>query len=229
MIKMRSSALLVAVAICVLAASAQAACPTVKPVDNLDLKEYIRATWYIHQQQLNGYQRENELYCVTATYALEGKKVPFFKGTVVSVFNSANVDEVNGFAEGAANGTILCARVPDEKTPASLLVAPCFLPNILAGPYLVIAVGGATNGQYDWAVVSGGQPTVEFADGCTTPEAGVNGAGLWIFSRKPVMPAEDLLAARTALKNLGYTLTRLRNVPQGEAGCTYKDFPGLKY
>merc|ERR1719183_2781456 len=63
------------------------------------------------------------MFCVAATYALEGKKVPFFSGTVVSVYNYANEDKVNGKNENA-NGMILCARVPDNKTPSKLEVAP---------------------------------------------------------------------------------------------------------
>lgn len=196
-----------------------AGCPTVSTVPNFNLTEYIRASWYINAQQINGYQSKDDLYCVTATYNIDSpaRTVPFFSGEVVSVYNYANKGAVNGSPEGSANGTVLCARIPDSKNPSSLLVAPCFLPNFLAGPYLVIAV----DPEYNWAVVSGGQPTVQYSDGCTTAESGINDTGLWIFTREPVANPGYINAAKTALVKLGYTLQRLLTVPQGESGCQY--------
>ena len=115
----------------------------------------------------------------------------------------------------------LCARAKNASRPSQLLVAPCFLPNIAAGDYWVIAVGGDTRtGRYTWAVVSGGPPTEKFPDGCTTKETGVNGSGLWIFTRDQVGSAEQLAAARKALKELGYTTSRLK--PVAQKGCKFK-------
>lgn len=100
-------------------------------------------------------------------------------------------------------------------------VAPCFLPNMLSGPYWVIAVGLNPDGiTFEWAVVSGGAPTVEYDDGCTTSLDKTNGSGLWIFSREQLISSEGLAAARQALVDLGYTLSQLINVPQ--EGCLYE-------
>jgi hypothetical protein len=147
--------------------------------------------------------------------------VPFFKGPVIGVYNYQNEGEVNGTPAGSPNGTVLCAREPDTSASGSLLVAPCFLPNFAAGPYFVLAVGYSSDvpTTMSWAVVSGGQPSVVYPDGCTTPESGINGSGLWIFSRAVSMSATDLSSARAALSALGFTLERLIDVPQ--EGCLY--------
>ncbi len=138
--------------------------------------------------------------------------------SAVSVYNYANKDKPNGVPEGSVNGTILCARVPDSNNPAKLLVAPCFLPNLFAGPYWVLMAGPSSD-NYEWAIVSGGQPTVQYPDGCTTSESGTNNAGLWLFSRTPVANPIDLQKMKSVLKDLGFTLSRLHEVPQ--QSCHY--------
>jgi hypothetical protein len=58
-----------------------AACPDVRPMEGLDLAEWTRASWYIAEQQINGYQSAEDLYCVVATYlneTEEKKKVYVF-------------------------------------------------------------------------------------------------------------------------------------------------------
>ena len=194
------------------------------------------------------------------------------------MYNYANSGEVNG--PNFNNDTVLCAREPDASVPGALAVAPCFLPNSLAGDYWVIAVGEATatsttntatapsaaaaaaaaaapsatmlrgavsssnkkstesslswsqslsssasssssSVSYEWAVVSGGQPTVAYPDGgCTTKLDTTNGSGLWIFSASPSMDSASLAAARQALVDLGYTTSQLLDVPQD--GCKYE-------
>lgn len=68
---------------------------------------------------------------------------------MVSVYNYAVKDSVEGQPVNTANDTVLCAREEDTSLPSSLLVAPCFLPNILAGPYWVVAIGEAEDGTYE--------------------------------------------------------------------------------
>mmetsp|Transcript_36214 Transcript_36214/g.71202 ORF Transcript_36214/g.71202 Transcript_36214/m.71202 type:complete len:218 (-) Transcript_36214:49-702(-) len=198
---------------------ATAACPTITPKPDTNLTEWIRSSWYVQEQQVTDYQKKSNLFCVVATYNQEGAKVPFFSGNVVSVHNYANEDKVNGPASNANNKTVLCAREKDPKEAAKLLVAPCFLPNLLAGDYWVLAAG-PSNDNYEWAVVTGGQPTVQYPDGCTTKTDSTNNAGLWIFNRKPVAPAADMETAKSTLVKAGYTLSQLIKVPQD--GCYYK-------
>merc|ERR1719473_2515342 len=192
-------------------------CPKVKPIDNLNLTEWVRATWYIQEQQVTGYQKEEDLYCVSATYDVQpSRTVPFFGGEVVSVYNYAEENEVNGKSTNPNNKTILCARVPDAKTPSKLLVAPCFLPNLLSGDYWILAAGPSPD-NYEWAIISGGQPSVKYDDGCTTKETGTNGSGFWLFSRSPVADAAQMAAIKQKAKDLGFPLSRLH--PVAQAGC----------
>lgn len=196
--------LLVAILCLLGAAEARYKCPKVAGMINFNFTEYTRgfgvsfafpleayfsfdaASWYIHMQQVNAYQKPAELHCVVATYNHDNRSsVPFFSGAVVSVYNYANVGSVNGKAEGSPSGMVLCARmrnpnryvvarslVPSRhffsRSPSELTVAPCFLPNFLGGPYWVVAAGPSAD-SYDWAIVSGGQPKKHYPDGCTLP------------------------------------------------------------
>lgn len=206
---------------------AATSCPAVSPLADLNFTEFIRATWFVQKQQVTGYQKPSDLFCVTATYNDEGKKTVGGLGSkAISVYNYQNEDKVNGKPGGAITGDkgsiVLCARMKDHGTPSKLLVAPCFLPDFLAGDYWVVAAGKNANGyELDWAIVSGGQPTEKYADGCTTKKTGTNGSGFWFFTRARVASAETLQAMEAAAKGLGYTTSQLIDVPQ--AGCTYAD------
>ena len=202
-------------------------------IPDLNLDEWIRATWYSQKQQLNPFQPANQLSCVTATYRIEpDRTVPFFSGTVVTAYNYANEDGVNG---KPVNGRpspdedpeiTLCARIVNEGNApqlSKLKVSPCFLPNALSGDYWIIGAGASTPeaeaaGFYDWGIVSSGPPTVEYEDGCTTAEEGNTGSGLWIFTRAKEDPV-GVAKALEVLKQKGYTTERLIDVPQ--AGCRY--------
>ena len=162
-------------------------CPKVdlQTSPNVNLTEYIRATWYVQQQQVNGYQPKSDLYCVAATYDINNSvKVPLFKGKVISVYNYANRDKVNGLALGN-NSTFLCAREANQNHPEKLSVAPCFLPNLFAGPYWILAAGPSPS-NYTGAVVIGGQPSIKINNTCTTKETGINNSGLWIFTHEKI-------------------------------------------
>ena len=197
-------------------------CPKVETVDEVDLGLFIKHTWYIQAQQIVSYQQVDQFYCVTATYALENKRVPLFDGQVLSVYNYANEGQVNGKPTNTKDGMVLCARVPDAKDPTKLLVAPCFLPNIAGGQYWIIGLGKHHDDEYSWAVISGGPPVKQYPDGgCTTLVNKTNHAGLWIFSSKPIMDQTSYQQATDLLKAKGYTLSQLYTVEQ--RGCLYKD------
>merc|ERR1711904_195185 len=203
-------------------------CPAVSPLADLNQTEYLRASWFIQRQQLTGYQQPKDLFCVATTYIAEKKTVPFFSGEVLSVYNYENLDKVNGQAQGATTGKdsiVICARQKDPSKPGELLVAPCFLPNILAGPYWVGAVGPTTD-NYEWAVVSGGQPTEQYSDGCTTKQTGTNGSGFWFLTRAKIASKATIAAQESAAKALGFTLSQMHDVAQ--QGCTYHDAKVLK-
>lgn len=199
-------------------AAAAGACPTVTTDQQFNLTEWVRKTWFIQEQQIVDYQPVSSFYCVSATYNLEGTTVPFYSGTVVTVYNYANNDKVNGELTNKNNMT-LCARA-NNADASRLSVAPCFLPNLFAGPYWVLGIGRAPDGTYEWAVVIGGEPTVEHPDGCTTKEEGTNGAGLWLFTRDRVASKASLSAMHKLLASKGVARSRLHTVAQ--AGCAYK-------
>merc|ERR1740138_1575308 len=286
-------------------------CPVVRPVAGFDVDRYIARSWYVQKQQTNGYQRAEDLFCVTATYSKRGGKSDksdsdsnsenigssglgsYFGGGgssddddgssssagLLQVENRANVGEVNGAlkgAEGSKRGggggggllgglglgglgsfsslSSLCAQQIDPAArTGELAVQPCFLFGLTgartAGPYWVIAVDEE---EYSWAVVSGGQPTevvvAEAADGgaysggsssssklsssggsssggvkCTTKSSGINGSGLWLFTRDPVPAAGVVEAMEARLEAMGVATGRL--LPVAQAGCTYEGMP----
>merc|ERR1740130_901497 len=181
-------------------------CPRVATQGGFNLTEWVRASWSIQEQQVNGFQQPENLYCVVATYELEGRDVPLWEGTVVSVYNYANTGAVNGPGSDPEQEP-LCARLIDPEQPSNSIVnAPCFLPNALAGPYWVVAAGPSPD-RYEWGIVSGGQPTIPVADGsgCTTTEDGINGAGFWLFSRSPLITEEQLAEIRTVARMNGFS------------------------
>lgn len=195
-------------------------CPDIQPMTNFNTTEYIRSTWYIQQQQLTGYQPANSLYCVAQTLEATNRTVPFFNGDVLAVYNYANLNSVNGDNQNAGNFT-LCARQPYKNDTARILNAPCFLPNLFAGPYWVLAAGPVSH-NYSWAIVSGGEPNVTYNDGnCSTSENGVNGSGLWLFTRERFggFAMESVRSMRIYLRDYGITTSQLLNVTQ--VGCNY--------
>jgi len=206
--------------------SSSSDCAKVAPIADLNFTEYIRATWFIQKQQVTGYQKASDLFCVTATYNDEGKRTLGGLGEkAISVYNYQNTGRVNGTPGGAITGKggiILCARQPDKSVPSKLLVAPCFLPDFLAGDYWVVAVGMADNGyEHKWAIISGGQPTEKYPDGCTTKKTGTNGSGFWFFTRDKVPSVGTMQEMEAAAKKLGFTTSQLIDVPQD--GCTYAE------
>jgi hypothetical protein len=110
-------------------------CPTITPMANFNTTEYIRSTWYVQEQQLNGYQKNNTLNCVAQTLNESSTThVPFFDGPVISVYNYANIDHVNGPSQNNGNFT-LCARQYSfftiRTTERSMLVAKLFRRSLL--------------------------------------------------------------------------------------------------
>lgn len=182
-----------------------------------DLDIFIEKTWYVQKQQVNPYQPEDELFCVTATYNRREND------DLVSVLNA----NVKGSVTGEANEpTEICSEQVDA---GELRVAPCFLSlifPIVAGPYWVLAVGD----NYEWAIISGGQPeeirdTVDGDVFCTTDTGtsffSTNGSGLWLFTRTPVASDETIAAMEAKLTEFKISTDALQVVPQD--GCSYPD------
>jgi lipocalin len=205
-------------------------CPTVTPVNNFDVDKYTEKTWYVQKQQVNGYQKAEDLYCVTATYTKADNGL-------IKVENRANKGGVNKGISGEdgtkgsswfSSFTSLCAKQITAGT-GKLAVQPCFLFNLgldsTAGPYWVLAIDKE---NYEWAVISGGQPTEVISNDsgsvqCTTKKTGTNGSGLWLFTRSAI-PAKGVVAAmEKKLTDMGVSTKRL--LPVTQAGCKYENMP----
>ena len=84
--------------------------------------------------------------------------------------------------------------------------------------------------RYDWAIVSGGPPTVLGDDGlCQNPTSTAlrnpvgSGEGLWLFTRDSVAPQSTVDAMRSLAVQLGFDISVLHQVTQ--SGCTYESWP----
>ena len=179
-------------------------CAPVTTQENFSLTSYINGPWYIHQQAPIAYLPPSRNYCVTAQYNLYND--PTFWGYTV---------DVNNYAEDAAGnsyGGPLCAIPASKKAgadAAKLKVAPCFVPPFLAGPYWVIAY----DEEKGYALVSGGQPTIDTGDGCVSGD-GVNYSGLWIFLRSRERDEAAIAEARDIAIAQGFDLSILNDVDQ---------------
>ena len=202
-------------------------CPPVPTASPFDLAAYVEShPWYVQEQQPNGYQPASSLFCVRAAYAWEDEAK-----TRVAVLNTANEGGVDGPLTNP-RAARLRAVVPDADDPSKLAVGPRFAPRALYGPYWVVAVKPSPpRGEddprgprgYDWAVVSGGAPTVpgKEKNTCRPRLAGVNGSGLWILTRDPTPPREVIEEARAAARELGIDLSEMRAVTH--EGCEYPE------
>ena len=196
--------------------SADAACQAVTTVEGLDLDEFTRASWFVQAQQVVQFQPEDNLFCLTATYTQDNPNVPFFSGPTISVENYGNEGGINGPSKGGP----LCGRLPNVEDPSKLLVAPCFLPNFAAGDHWVVGLGLRDDSSYEWALVAGGQPTVEHEDGCTFKDDGSTVDGLFLLSRDQVLSETSLADAAAVAQDQGITMQRMISVPQ--TGCEYE-------
>jgi lipocalin len=207
---------------------AKAQCPpagfdSVGPTFNLT--RYISAPWYVQMQQPLSYQPESQLYCVRAEYIPLGESLE----DGLRVNNYANDGAVNGPVVGSTGGgtASITARIPDPADPSKLSVGFSLGGFQLgSGPYWVVAID---EDNYDWAIITGGPPTVQGTDGCQTGGGGggglfggggqVNNIGFWLFSRRPVDP-ENTEVMLSKASQLGLDLSVLRDVQQ--MGCLYE-------
>merc|ERR1711990_247286 len=203
-------------------------CKAVTTQPNFNLTKFVTAhKWYVQQQQQIKYLPADERYCVVATYELKDP-------THVKVHNYANINHTNGPVDDSdvhvkSLGGI-CGLSKDKSNPAKLEVGPCDLSIISRfafGPYWVVAAGDLScigadcdqpEGDYEWAFVSGGQPTHKTSGGCI-PGTGVNDSGMWIFTKNNVRDETVLNAIREVATAKGYDVNYLNDVTQ--EGCKY--------
>lgn len=205
------------------------ACLSVTTVENFNVTEYAAAPWYVQQQAINAYTPAEQNRCVTAQYHIrDNDNLRWWErswwGYTIDVFNYAET------STGRSSGGSLCADF-DEETPSQLRVAPCFLPQIFAGPYWVVSYREGIEDGY--ALVSGGQPQnvvedeadcgAEGVDSCCKTGEGINRSGLWILTRQR-NPADALVTeVRGIAKQMGFSTSVLFNVTH-DADC---QVPGI--
>uniref|UniRef100_A0A7S2HMZ0 Apolipoprotein D n=1 Tax=Alexandrium andersonii TaxID=327968 RepID=A0A7S2HMZ0_9DINO len=182
------------------------ACPTVTTQPGFDLDSFISKRWYIQQQMSVLYLPASQNFCVYAEYTKLAK--PTLWGYSIQVHNYAQS------ADGTVHDSkkIICAKGADTQDPAKLEVGLCALPiigGITVGPYWVLAYNEAEG----YALVSGGQPTAQSSGGCRTG-SGVNGAGLWIFTRAQERNKALVQKVRGIASSKGFDLSVLNDVNQ---------------
>lgn len=177
-------------------------------VTNFDLETFIHSRWHIQQQMPTTYLPATENRCVYAEYKLAAKKS--FWGYDVEVHNHA--EDVQAPHKVHDSGSLICAKIVDRMA-GKLEVAPCFLPKFLSGAYWVIDYSE----QEGYALISGGAPSHSFTGGCRTG-TGVNGAGLWIFTRQQQRDEALVQKVRGIASSKGFDLSVLNDVDQTK--CT---------
>ena len=180
-------------------------CKTVTTAQNFDLDQYIQSRWYIQQQMEVSYLPKSQNQCVSAKYK---KQKPTLFGYTIDVLNLAYESDKSTKHQGN-----LCASQDGSDDPAKLEVAPCFLPKLASGPYWVLAFDN-TEG---YALVSGGQPTIATENGLCKTGSGVNGAGLWVFTRQQARNQTLVDKVRGIALDKGFDLSVLNDVDQ--TGC----------
>ena len=200
---------------------------------NFEPTTYITKTWYSLKQLEVQFQEEDSFYCVRAQYTLDTKKnwwcrLFFMCDRLrIKVNNRGRIGSVDGPVDEAN----LYAFIKDSSEPSKLRVGPRILPPIINGPYWVLEAGtyaellSGTNEfestDYEWALISGGPPTIESNGKCTPGIPGPETRnGFWYFSSNPVPPEGVMEALDTlASETYGIDISLLRPVVQ--EGCTH--------
>jgi hypothetical protein len=65
-----------------------------------------------------------------------------------------------------------------------------------------------------WALVSGGPPTIDGDNGKCKTGTGINGSGLWIFTRQQLRDDAVVNKVRFLADSLGFDLSVLQDVDQ---------------
>ncbi|EEH54488.1 uncharacterized protein MICPUCDRAFT_41142 [Micromonas pusilla CCMP1545] len=200
-------------------------CAPVSTASPFDLDAYAAHAWYVQQQQVVRYQPRESLYCVRASYRVNDDDA-------VDVYNTANVGGVDGPPQNSDGFRLRAVIDPDadDDAPSKLRVGPRFLPRFLYGPYWVVAVSPSeprdesdpVGPGYDWAIVSGGQPTIPTGDdGKCRTGSGQNDSGFWLFTREKIASEATLEEMRAVASEKGFDLSALE--PVTHEGCEYPE------
>jgi len=185
-------------------ASGDSECGPITTVPDFDLKEFVQARWYVHQQAPTKYVPVERNFCSYAEYNIIDGKPTFPWGYTVKVHNYA--EDVTGKSYGGE----LCAY---QENKSKLAVAPCKLPKAVSGPYWVLAYE-EDDEKDGYALISGGQPTIRTEQGCRLKQ-GIIESGLWVFLRSRERNEETIAKVRKLAKEtFGFDVSVLNDVDQ---------------
>jgi len=192
---------------------ASAQCPPegFDAMENFNFTAWIEHTWFVQEMMPTSFLTEDKFYCV------ESFLEPMSEDEV-KVQNRVRLGSVTGELKGGELS--LMATIPDMEDKAKLLVGPEALLDFLYGPYWVLFAGPSED-NYEYGIVSGGPPMLQGPNGCIsgTMDNAVNGAGLWLFTKDPVVDKEMVAMLRSEAEGMGFDLSVLRPVEQ--EGCIY--------
>ena len=197
---------------------------------NVDL--YL-GRWFVQKQIPVAYQPIEALYCVTATYTRDTNFCIFCNyAPRIDILNQAREGSVDGEKLGGAVRFFRGIIRRPRSDPAKITVgfgAP-FQPRssywvVAAGLYADILLGEETpnllTSDYEWAIVTGGAPSLEGVNGTCKPNPGqLNFLGMWMFARDGV-PPEGVIAAIEAYALNVLKLDTTAWVPVAQEGCVY--------
>lgn len=164
-------------------------------MDDADAATFFAGRWFVQWQTETRYLKSEYNFRVEATYT---QQAPSWFGYTVGVRNVAR--SVAGLVKDSNAGICGPALLGAQRQPGSLglakfVVAPQFVPRWFAGEYWIIARERC--GDEEFAVVCGGQPTIEARDGLYTYDTdATNNSGLWIFTRSQCPTNVDAIYER---------------------------------
>jgi len=197
-------------------AVAAAVCPPADfdTIDNFDLAAYSAKRWYIHQQMPTKYLPVDQNFCVYANYEKLEKKS--FWGYDIDVHNHAEEKDGTVYDSDKRVPGGIKAKIEDEKR-GKLQVGPGFLPpQIGSGEYWILDYVESEG----YALISGGAPKFEGKDGKCTTGSGVNGSGLWIFTRESKRDDALIQKVRDIASDKGFDLSVLNDVDHTKCTAT---------
>ena len=193
-------------------------CKEVTTVEPFDQAAYTSAPWYVQQQSVTQYLPQTRNYCTKAEYEVLDKATRPWRYTI-KVKNS----DADSSGKTRDSSMDLCAFTPDANVKSKLKVAPCSSPKVFSGDYWVVAYDEAEG----YALVSGGQPTKQGQNGCTTG-TGINGSGLWIFTRKQERDEALVNKVQGIATDKGFDISVLNNVDQTNCSSGSEYATGLR-
>ena len=167
--------------------------------------------WYAQKQIPVAYQTIDEFFCVTADYTRDKNFCIFCNyAPRIDILNQARKSSVDGEKLGGAQRFFRGVIRRPNSEPAKITVG-FFAPFLVRARYWVVAAGSYTDilsyagllvnqtftptTDYEWAIITGGPPSREGANGTCKPNPGLlNFLGMWMFTRDSI-PAEGVITA----------------------------------